>query len=204
MTDSLVYWFDLIGVAVFALSGVIEAGRARMDTFGVIVLAIVTAIGGGTLRDLILGDAPIFWVTDPLYIMVAIGAALIAVILYRYHRIDGGWLIIADAAGLALFTILGARKSMEMGYGGFIAVVMGTMTGVMGGVLRDVLARHVPLVFRKELYATASIAGGIAYTIAHALGFQGALPIIIAMLATFMLRMGAVKYKLSLPVFKLK
>ncbi|BBI63343.1 hypothetical protein HSBAA_46490 [Vreelandella sulfidaeris] len=148
--SGVVYWLDMAGVIVFALSGVILACRSRMDPIGMLVLASVTGIGGGTLRDLVLGVRPVFWVTDPTYLWVILATVSVSLMGFHYiHRLSRGFLPIADAFGLALFTVIGAHKALLLGTSGMVAVLMGMMTGVAGGMIRDVLAQRVPMVLRE-------------------------------------------------------
>ena len=137
--NELLYWLDIFGIIVFALSGALMAGRYKLDPFGVVVLASVTAIGGGTIRDIIL-QTPVFWVVEPLYIYVILITALLTIILVREpKRIPKRFLLIADALGLALFAVLGTQKSLALGSPIPVAILMGTLTGVAGGMIRDVL-----------------------------------------------------------------
>ncbi len=154
------YYFDLAGVAVFAASGVLAARDRDLDLLGVIVVAVITAIGGGTLRDLLLDRHPIFWVTDAWYLVVIIVSAILTVAYVRVWPPPGATLLVADALGLALFTLSGAQLAEAAQCPPLIVVLMGTMTGVAGGVLRDVITAQVPLILRREIYATAAIAGG--------------------------------------------
>ncbi|WP_199610445.1 trimeric intracellular cation channel family protein [Flocculibacter collagenilyticus] len=196
------YWFDLIGVAVFAISGTLMAHEKKMDGFGVIVLASVTAIGGGTIRDVIL-DVPVFWVQDHTYLIAILCAAFITILWLRMRSsFPHSILLIADAMGLAFFMAMGTQKALSLGVTPFIAVVMGTITGVFGGVIRDVLAREVPLVLRGDLYATTCIAGGIVYT--QCIAFDTGFPIAMSagMTVTLLLRFAAIRWDWSLPVFK--
>ncbi|PMR74437.1 trimeric intracellular cation channel family protein [Billgrantia endophytica] len=198
----LVYWLDMAGVIVFALSGVILACRSRMDPFGMLVLAAVTGIGGGTLRDLVLGVRPVFWVADPTYLWVILATVGVSIVGFHYiHRLSRIFLPVADAFGLALFTVIGAHKALQLGTPGVVAVLMGLLTGVAGGMVRDVLARRVPMVLRQEVYATASIAGGVTYVMLVALGAPGAVAIGLALSMTLGLRLAAIHWRLSLPVF---
>ncbi|HSH58010.1 MAG TPA: trimeric intracellular cation channel family protein [Halomonas sp.] len=200
--NGLIYWLDLAGVIVFALSGVVLACRKRMDPFGMLVLAAVTGIGGGTLRDLVLGAQPVFWVTDPTYLWVILVTVGLAIIGFHYiHRLSRGFLPVADAFGLAIFVVIGAHKALQMGTSGLVAVLMGMMTGVAGGMVRDVLARRVPMVLREEIYATAAIAGGIAYVSLDALEAPGPLAIILSLLTTLGIRLAAIHWQLALPTF---
>lgn len=198
------YILDLFGCAVFAISGVFVAGKIRMDHFGVIVLAGVTAIGGGTLRDMILGATPVFWIHDHLYLSVIILTAIVAMLAtHHIHKLPAIFLPTADAFGLALFTVIGVQKALSYGAPEMAAVVMGVMTGVAGGVLRDLLAGQVPMILKKEIYATASIAGGIIYTSSLYIGLEQNLAIILAMFTTLGIRLAAIYWHLSLPVYRL-
>lgn len=204
LVDSVFYWSDLFGTAVFAFSGILVAGRLRMDGFGVIVLAAVTAIGGGTIRDLIIGAEQVFWVADTLYLWVILGTAMLGLYIVRLpRRLPWYMLPLADAFGLAVFTVIGADKALSHGTSGMVAVVMGVITGVVGGMIRDVLAREVPMVLQREIYATACILGGILYTGTLALGLPTLLATALGMLGTFILRVAAIRWHLSLPVFSL-
>jgi uncharacterized membrane protein YeiH len=142
------HWFDLLGIAVFAISGTLAAWRKQMDGFGVIVLATVTAIGGGTLRDLIL-DSPVIWLSNNSYFLAIFVAAGLTILAVRNRLlIPKNTLQVADAIGLAFFVIMGTQKALDHGTSGFVAIMMGTMSGVCGGMIRDVLCREIPMVFR--------------------------------------------------------
>ncbi|MCH4562282.1 trimeric intracellular cation channel family protein [Halomonas sp. EGI 63088] len=198
----IVYWLDMAGVIVFALSGVILACRSRMDPFGMLVLAAVTGIGGGTLRDLVLGVRPVFWVADPAYLWVILGTVGLSILGFHYiHRLSRVFLPVADAFGLALFTVIGTHEALLLEAPGVVAVLMGLLTGVAGGMVRDVLARRVPMVLRREVYATASIAGGVTYVMLEALGSPVAVTITLALGVTLCLRLAAIHWRLALPVF---
>ncbi|GHE21831.1 trimeric intracellular cation channel family protein [Halomonas urumqiensis] len=198
----LIYWLDMAGVIVFALSGVVLACRTRMDPFGMLVLAAVTGIGGGTLRDLVLGVRPVFWVTDTTYLWVILGTVGLSIIGFHYiHRLSRGFLPVADAFGLALFTVIGTHKALLLDAPGVVAVLMGMLTGVAGGMVRDVLARRVPMVLRQEVYATAAIAGGVIYVMLESLGSPAVLTIALALATTLGLRLAAIHWQLALPTF---
>lgn len=204
LMQTVFYWSDLFGTAVFAFSGVLMAGRLRMDGFGVIVLAAVTAIGGGTIRDVIIGADKVFWTVDPWYLWVILGTALIGQFIAKLpRRLPWYILPLADAFGLAIFTIIGAEKALAHGYSGMVAVVMGVITGVAGGMIRDVLAREIPMVLQREIYATASVLGGIIYTGSLALGMATLLATVLGMSGTLILRTTAIRWHLSLPIFAL-
>ncbi len=189
---------DLVGVGVFAISGALVAGGKKMDLFGVIVLAIITGIGGGTLRDLLLG-IPVFWIHQPVYIVVGAGAALFTVVLGRFHAIGRLPLLIADAAGLAFFCVLGAVKAHQIGAGPMIITLMGVITGVVGGVIRDILAGEIPLVLRHDLYATCAVLGAGSFELLSALGVPMELSIWVGVLSALALRIAAIRWHLGLP-----
>ncbi|MGE6776657.1 trimeric intracellular cation channel family protein [Vreelandella titanicae] len=200
--SGVVYWLDMAGVIVFALSGVILACRSRMDPIGMLVLAAVTGIGGGTLRDLVLSVRPVFWVTDPTYLWVILATVGVSLMGFHYiHRLSRGILPIADAFGLALFTVIGTHKALLLGTSGTVAVLMGMMTGVAGGMIRDVLAQRVPMVLREEIYATAAMAGGIVYVALYALEAPLTMAIGASLSVTLGLRLAAIHWHLALPVF---
>ncbi|MGB1560693.1 MAG: trimeric intracellular cation channel family protein [Sinimarinibacterium flocculans] len=192
---------DLVGVAVFAISGALAAGRKSLDLLGVIVIAIVTSVGGGTLRDLLL-DRTAFWIVNPKYLVTIIVAALATIAYVRFSRPPDKALQVADALGLAFFAISGAQIAETSGTGGLIAVVMGTITGVFGGVLRDVLCAEIPMILRKgNIYATAAIAGTSAYVVLQDAGVARLWSAAAGMLVIAGLRLAAIIWSLSLPVF---
>lgn len=199
----MLFFLDLFGVVVFAISGALVAGRKEMDLLGVLVTAAVTAIGGGTLRDLLLGDLPVFWVRNPIYLIVIAVAALATILYTRYLRVPRDTLLLADAFGLSLFAISGAQLAERAEVSSLIVVVMGTMTGVAGGVVRDVLTARVPLILRKEIYATAAIAGCTIYIVLTRLGVPAPATVIAGMAATFLIRLVAIVRRLQLPEFRL-
>jgi uncharacterized membrane protein YeiH len=201
----ILYLLDLVGVAVFAVSGALAAGRKSLDLLGVVVVAVVTAIGGGTLRDLLLDRHPIFWIADPLYIVVIACAALATVAWTRRFHPPTNTLLIADAFGLALFSVMGARIAQDAGLSPVIVVIMGTMTGTAGGMLRDVLTNEIPLILRPvmELYATAAIAGITLYLVLEWVGMPPAPAGLAGMAAIAALRLAAIRGDLKLPVFSL-
>ena len=197
----LVYWMDMAGVIVFALSGVVLACRSRMDPFGMLVLAAVTGIGGGTLRDLVLG-VPVFWVADPTYLWVILITVGVSITGFHYiHRLSRGFLPVADAFGLALFAVIGAHKALALEASGIVAVLMGLLTGAGGGMVRDILARRVPMVLREEIYATAAIAGGIVYVGLDMLEVPAVIALGVAFSVTLSTRLAAIYWHLALPVF---
>lgn len=197
-------WIEYLAVAVCAVSGVLAAEGKHMDLFGALVLALATAVGGGTLRDLCLGIQPVFWVQTPEYITTALAAAVAVFILARFVEMPNRALLIADAFGLALFGIVGTQKALEHGSPGGIAILLGVVTGVAGGILRDVLRGEIPWVFRKEvdLYATAVFFGALTYvSLQH--WFPGSpFPRYAGMVVILLLRLAAMRWSLRLPDFR--
>ncbi len=202
MTSSvLLYVVELFGISVFAVSGALSAGRKSMDTFGVIVIAFVTATGGGTIRDLLLDRHPVFWIGDRIYLAVILAVALSTVILTRFYRPPRLSLLVADAFGLGLFTIVGTRIAEEAGAPIVIAILMGAITGAAGGVLRDLLCDEIPLILRRDIYAIASLAGATIYIILEQVGLPLAVSATTGAAATFLLRLAAIKWNLQVPAF---
>jgi uncharacterized membrane protein YeiH len=197
------YLLDLLGVAVFAVSGALAAGRMGLDLFGVIVIATVTAIGGGTLRDVLLNRHPTFWIAKPAYLYVIVMAALFTMGYVRIFPPPGNALLIADALGLALFALSGAQLAEAAKLPAIIIVVMGMMTGVAGGVVRDVLTNTVPLILRRDIYATAAIAGIVVYLLLQKCGVKRPPAFGIGIFIVAALRLGAIQWNWQLPVFKL-
>ena len=197
------YALDLLGVAVFAVSGALAAGRTGLDLLGVIVIASLTAVGGGTLRDLLLNRHPIFWIADPVYLVVICAAALLTVLCVHVVPESGDALLVADALGLALFAMSGAQIAEAAGLSPIIVVLMGTMTGVAGGVLRDVLTGVIPLILRRDIYATAAIAGIALYLLLQALGTKRAWAFGMGIVVVASLRLLAILWSWQLPLFRM-
>jgi uncharacterized membrane protein YeiH len=200
----ILYIAGLLGVAVFAVSGALEAGRKHFDWLGVVVIAFVTAVGGGTLRDLLL-DQNIFWIRDPTYVYSVLAATALTLIYVRFRSPPRTSLLIADALGLALFTISGAQIAEAQNLSPIIVIFMGTITGAVGGVVRDVLCGEVPILLRPaELYATTAIAGASVYLILQELDVAVSTAALIGMAVVAVFRIAAIFWKLRLPVFRLK
>jgi uncharacterized membrane protein YeiH len=198
------YLLELLGVAVFAVSGVLAAGRKGLDVLGVAVIAVVTAIGGGTLRDLLLDRHPIFWIANTTHLWVIFGATAVTLAYVRFWIATRRALLVADALGLAFFTIAGVQITEQAGYSDLIAVLMGTITGVAGGVFRDVLTAEIPLVMRPgRLYATAAIVGAGSYLLLESLDIPPGVAALIGMAVIAGLRLAAILWRLELPVVQL-
>jgi uncharacterized membrane protein YeiH len=199
----LLYALDLFGVAVFAASGALAGIAAQLDLLGVLVLAAITAVGGGTLRDVLLGGRPVFWIKDsgPIYTIIAVTIATL--IWVHFLPIPTKALLIADALGLAVFALSGAQVAEKAGCRPLVMVLMGTLTGAGGGVLRDVLSAKVPLILRQEIYASAAVAGITVYLLLRA----ARVPTAGAFAAGFAIvagtRLAAIAFGLRLPVFSL-
>lgn len=202
--ETLFYLSDLFGVAVFAITGALMAGRKSMDLFGVIVIAIITALGGGTMRDVIIDNHPVSWIKDDLYILIAVVSAVGTVLWVRLtHPIHEAGLLIADAFGLAVFTVIGTEVALNHGMPISTAVIMGVMTGVAGGVVRDVICNEIPLIFQKEIYATACIVGSLVYIGMLKLGITHWFATGASMLTVLIARLAAIRWHLGLPRFHL-
>jgi uncharacterized membrane protein YeiH len=200
----ILYLLDLAGVAVFAISGALAAGRIGLDLLGVVVIAAVTAIGGGTLRDLLLDRHPIFWIRDPRYLYVIGATALLTVLCTRLWPMPhGDVLLIADALGLALFALTGAELAEEAKLPAIIVVLTGTITGVAGGIVRDVLTAQVPLILRHDIYASAAIAGIVLYLALQKFGTPRRWAFALGLATVAGLRLAAIAWGFQLPVFSL-
>ena len=195
-----IFYLDLLGTLVFAITGLLAAVRKQLDLFGALVLATVTAVGGGTIRDLIL-DTPVFWTQQVIYLYVILFASVFTYIYIRFFTFPNKLLLWLDALGLAVFTVIGAQKALDFGLAMPVVVLMGVMTGVLGGIIRDVLAGEVPLIFRKEIYATASVLGAIVYVIALEWFAVMEWAAILTIVLVFTLRVWAIHAKASLPTF---
>ncbi len=199
--DSFIHILDLIGTAVFAITGALVAGRKRMDTFGVVILGCVTAVGGGTLRDVVLGRSPVFWISSPHYLAIAALAAIGTFVVAHRWRLPHMAIAYADAVGLAVFTVIGFQIGFQTTESYGISIVMAMTTGVVGGIIRDVLAGKIPLVFHKEIYALASLSGAALLAIFTHLQWSPTLALPLSILTTLGLRIAALHWNLTLPIF---
>ncbi len=201
--DDALYALDLFGVGVFAVSGTLKAAEKNMDIFGCVLIAAVTGIGGGTLRDVLLGASPVFWVARNEYLGVCAAAALAVFAAARGARLGLRqlWLTWADALGLAIFCVIGARAAMAAGAPMAVAVLMGVMTATFGGVIRDLLCAEIPLILQREIYATAAAAGAAAYVVVFALTAHEPAAIAVGLTLSFAARAAGIVFGLSLPSF---
>lgn len=190
---------DILGTIAFAISGVLVAMNKRMDAFGVLIVAFVTAVGGGTLRDVLIGDTPVFWMTDMTFIGVISGASLFAVIFRNYIKHLRKSLFLFDTIGIGLYTVIGIEKGLSADLHPIICITLGTMSACFGGVIRDILCNEIPVIFRKEVYATACILGGLTYFLMLEFLEDRNYLFIIAGVVVITVRLVAVIFKVSLP-----
>jgi uncharacterized membrane protein YeiH len=193
------YTIDILGTIAFAISGVLLAFNKRMDLFGILIIAFVTAVGGGTLRDILIGETPVSWMKDMTYTYVIIASAIFAVIFRSKIDYLRTSLFLFDTIGIALYTLVGIQKGINASLHPIICIALGTMTASFGGVIRDMLCNEIPVVFRKEIYATACILGGITYFILRELPIYDNVVFIIAGVVVIAIRLLAVKFKIALP-----
>jgi uncharacterized membrane protein YeiH len=196
------YWLEHFGIAVSAISGALAGRGKQVDLFGVIVLALVTAFGGGTVRDVIIGDVPVFWIRNPDALINAALTGLMAFFFVRYYEPPLKFLLVADAFALAFFTIAGARKAIDFHLASGAVVAIAVITGVAGGIVRDVLTGEIPLVFRPHiyLYATAAIIGASAFVLLESIQPGARWNVVICVFGVLALRLAAIRWKLKLPV----
>ena len=197
------YWVTLIAVVVSSASGVLKAGFKKFDLFGVIIIAIATGLGGGSLRDMLL-DRDVFWIRDQVFFIASLASAIAIFITARLVAIPPRFFLVADAAGLATFGVAGTLVSLMVGAPWLVASFMGVMTGTMGGIFRDILSNEPPVVFQSQLYATVSWAGSLLFLALINLGMGVTLAAIIAGISIFVSRMLAIYFNLSLPKFRFK
>ncbi|MUU77558.1 trimeric intracellular cation channel family protein [Winogradskyella endarachnes] len=190
---------DILGTIAFAISGALVAMNKRMDPFGVLIIAFVTAVGGGTLRDIMIGIEPVSWMKNMTFVYVIIGSVVFAVLFRKRINFLRKSLFLFDTIGIALYTLVGIETGLIAGLHPIICIALGTMTACFGGVLRDVLCNEIPVVFRKEIYATACILGGFTYFILRKFLYDENYLFVIAGLVVIVIRLIAVRFKISLP-----
>ncbi len=201
MPTHFLHIIDILGTIAFAVSGAFLAMEKKLDPFGVLVLAFVTAIGGGTLRDILIGNLPVSWLRNEIASIVIFSAAVVTMLFGRYLKKFTTTLFLFDAVGLGLFTLIGIKLGVEKDFSVGICITLGTITACFGGVVRDVLLNNIPLLFRKEIYAMACIAGGAVYFLMREMNIDTDLSTILCILIIFVIRIIAVRYKLFLPQF---
>lgn len=203
IVHSIQQGIEFVGTFAFAISGIRHAAAKNFDWFGGFVCGIAVAIGGGTIRDVMIGVTP-FWMTSSIYIICTVLAQLFVIVFSKFlKRLDNTWFVF-DTLGLALFTIAGIQKSLAYDFPFWVAIIMGCMTGSAGGVIRDVLLNNVPIIFQKEIYAMASILGGLVYWVLISVGVDVSITVVSSFLVVCVIRFLAVRYHLSLPRLRLE
>lgn len=204
MYSSFLNLIDILGTFAFAVSGVFSAIERKLDVFGVLIISFVTAIGGGTIRDILVGNLPVNWLQNGIAIQVIFYSALISMVFGSFFKYLNTALFLFDALGLGLFTIIGLEIGLKKGFSPGVCIALGTISACFGGVLRDVLLNKVPLIFHKEIYALACIAGGVGYYLLKQTALNDDIAKVICILSIFFIRIIAVKFNLSLPRMTLK
>jgi uncharacterized membrane protein YeiH len=189
----------ILGTFSFAVSGAFAAMQKRLDVFGVLIIAFATSVGGGTLRDILIGDTPVFWLKNANYSLLILVTAILAMIFWKKIKRLKITLFLFDSLGLGFFTVVGLQKGLAYDLSPGICVALGTVTGCFGGITRDILLNNIPLIFRKEIYATACIIGGLVYLLLRYFGLDEAIVKFTAVSVVFLIRIIAVKYELTLP-----
>ncbi|KEQ29986.1 trimeric intracellular cation channel family protein [Pedobacter antarcticus] len=192
---------EILGTIAFAISGSFAAMQRRLDPFGVLIIAFVTSIGGGTVRDMLLGDTPVKWMRDVNYCLLILITSLLTIFFKTHIKKFKITLFLFDSLGLGLFTVLGIQKGIAFGLSPGICIALGTITGCFGGIIRDTLLNTIPLIFRKEIYATACISGGLLYFALLQFNLKADVTKILVIVFIFALRIFVVRYKLALPKF---
>lgn len=190
---------DILGTIAFAISGVSVAMNKRMDPFGLLIIAFVTSVGGGTVRDVLIGQTPVAWMTNMTYVYVIFSATVFTIIFRRKINYLRTSLFLFDTIGIGLYTVVGVEKGLAIGLNPIICIALGTMTACFGGVIRDILCNEIPVIFRKEIYATACIMGGFTYFLLRKLPIEENVIFVIAGATVISIRLIAVKFKISLP-----
>lgn len=199
MKSELLNLIDILGTVAFAISGVFAAMQKRLDVFGVFIIAFITAIGGGTLRDIMIGDLPVSWMRTINYSLIILGSSVVAILFNNTIRNFQRTLSLFDSLGLGFFTVLGLQKGIDYGLHPGICIALGTVTGCFGGVIRDISLNNIPLIFHKEIYATACIAGGSLYFLLLQTNMASEWLDIISIATVVIVRITAVQYDLRLP-----
>ncbi len=193
------YTIDILGTIAFAISGVLIAMSKKMDPFGILIIAFVTAVGGGTLRDILIGQTPVSWMKDMTFTYVIMGSAAFAVVFRNKINYLRTSLFLFDTIGIGLYTVVGIEKGISAELHPIICIALGTISACFGGVIRDILCNEIPVIFRKEIYATACILGGLSYFLLRQLPIDPNVVFAIAGTIVIIVRLLAVKFKIALP-----
>lgn len=190
---------DVLGTVAFAISGVLVAMEKKLDVFGVFIIAFVTAVGGGTLRDVLIGNTPVAWMKEPMYILIILLSVVVAILFSSSLKYFSKSLFLFDTIGIGLYTMVGIEKGLNADLLPVICIALGTMTASFGGVLRDILCNEIPVIFRKEIYATVCILGGGVYFLLIQFPIDNTIAYIVAIISIIVMRILAVRFKISLP-----
>lgn len=193
------FTIDILGTVAFAISGVMVAMDKRLDIFGVFIIAFVTSVGGGSLRDVLIGNTPVFWLQEMVYPTTILGAVIFSVLFRDKLKYVRKSLFLFDTIGVGLYTMVGIQKGLAIGLSPVMCVGLGTITASFGGVIRDILCNEIPVIFRKEIYATACILGGIGYFILEKVPVNEAYPYVGGICIVIGIRLLAVRFKIALP-----
>jgi len=193
------YVIDILGTIAFAISGVLIAMNKKMDAFGILIIAFVTAVGGGTLRDVLIGQTPVSWMKDMTFTYVILGSVVFAILLRNKINYLRTSLFLFDTIGIGLYTVVGVEKGISADLHPIICIALGTISACFGGVIRDILCNEIPVIFRKEIYATACILGGFSYFLIRRLPLDSDFVFMIAGAIVILVRLLAVKFKITLP-----
>tara|TARA_R110002012_G_scaffold320402_2_gene543926 strand:- start:36039 stop:36641 length:603 start_codon:yes stop_codon:yes gene_type:complete len=193
------FTIDILGTIAFAISGVMVAMDKRLDMFGVFIIAFVTAVGGGTLRDVLVGSTPVIWLQETVYLFTIIGSVVLAILFRNQLKYVRRSLFLFDTIGIGLYTMVGIQKGIAFGLAPIMCIGLGTITASFGGVIRDILCNEIPVIFRKEVYATACILGGLGYFALKQIPIDDAFPYIGGIIIVIGIRLLAVKFKIALP-----
>jgi uncharacterized membrane protein YeiH len=199
MRHELFHLIDILGVAAFSIAGVFAAMEKKLDVFGIFIIAFITAMGGGTLRDILIGDLPVNWMRSSNYGLIVFIVSVVTIVFNKVIRNFQRALFVFDSLGLGLFTVAGIQKGIEFHLGATICILLGTVTGCFGGVIRDISLNTIPVIFQKEIYALACIIGGIVYLILLKIKLDNYTAASITIVVVFLVRFFAVRFKLSLP-----
>lgn len=194
---------DVLGTIAFAISGALSAMNRRLDLFGIFIIAFVTAIGGGTLRDVLIGDTPVTWMENIVYVYLIGFVTILAIIFRNKLNYLKKSLFLFDTIGLGVFTITGVETGIQNDLDPIISIALGAMTGTFGGVIRDILCNEIPVIFRKEIYATACLVGALAFVVLHDMNVEPDIVYLVTTLTVISIRLVVVKYQISLPSFYL-
>lgn len=198
----VLFILDLIGTIVFAISGALAAREHKLDIFGMFIIAFVTGMGGGTLRDMMIGSTPVFWMKQPIYVVMITIGVILSILFYKKMEVWRKSLLLFDTIGLGVFTIIGVGKGLDFNLHPAIAIALGTITGCFGGIIRDILCNKIPRILHKEIYATPCVLGGILFILLRYIGFESNLIDVITVCFIIFIRLLAVKLHWHLPKFE--